>query len=139
MRTFFLAFLTVLPACLTPVVPLNDLDAAEIIAEHGYRVERRAVMSVVGFTDCALKRVLVLEGVPLDAVLVHEAVHVQQAEEMGCGRFYAKWGLDAVALERPAYQQLYRFLDCDSERLEADVAELYPEIELGDWICEETV
>jgi len=102
-------------ACTVPTFDYIDgEDARRVIATHGYSILGVPNLPVVGLTDCVAKVVWFREGTWLEGVLMHEVIHVKQAESMGCGRFLAKYGTDPNALERPAYVNEYLAMGCDS-------------------------
>lgn len=110
-----LLLLLTIAACAVPTFDYIDgEDARRVIATHGYQILFVRALPVVGLTDCIDKKVWVQEGVWLEGVLMHEVIHVEQAESMGCGRFLAKYGTDPNALERPAYVNEYLAMGCDS-------------------------
>lgn len=123
MRALLASILALASACSVPTVDDFD-DARMVLAENGYRVVETPHLPVAGLTDCMDKVVFVRPDVYLPSVLVHEAVHVLQAEEMGCARFYAKRAVDPDQVEHPAYVAQYQFLDCDSSVLEEIVPQL---------------
>lgn len=125
--------LFLLTACAVPTFDYIDgEDARDVIAARGYQILFVRDLPVAGLTDCLDKKVWVRTGTWLEGVLIHEVVHVEQAEAMGCGRFLAKYGTNPAALERPAYVNQYRALGCDSPPTEAAGArfgvELTPEM-----------
>jgi len=124
-----LALLTIV-TCDVPEVdrPATAAEARMILAENAYLVVESPHLPSLGLTDCVDKVIWVRPGVHIGPILVHEAVHVLQAEALGCGAFYAAYALNPDAFENPAYAQEYRFYGCDNDVLEAERPELSPEL-----------